>query len=289
MPAKSSTMYTLNCSGRLLKLDNPVVMGIINATPDSFFADSRVSLVEAGVAKAVAMDDAGATFLDIGGQSTRPGAAKVSPAEEADRVLPLIAAVKAALPHCFISVDTFYASVARQAVEAGACMVNDVSGGLADADMLPVVGAMGVPYVCMHMRGTHQNMQQLTEYDDVVTDVLDYFISRIGRCRAAGIKDVVADVGIGFSKTITQNFTLLRHLDTFHVLGVPLLIGVSRKSLIYRSLNIRPEEALNGSTVLHTVALQNGAHILRTHDVKEAVETIELLRMVQQPEPHMAW
>lgn len=289
MPAKSSTMYTLNCSGRLLKLDNPVVMGIINATPDSFFADSRVSLVEAGVAKAVAMDDAGATFLDIGGQSTRPGAAKVSPGEEADRVLPLIAAVKTALPHCFISVDTFYASVARQAVEAGACMVNDVSGGLADADMLPVVGAMGVPYVCMHMRGTPQNMQQLTEYDDVVTDVLDYFISRIGRCRAAGIKDVVADVGIGFSKTITQNFTLLRHLDTFHVLGVPLLIGVSRKSLIYRSLNIRPEEALNGSTVLHTVALQNGAHILRTHDVKEAVETIELLRMVQQPEPHMAW
>jgi dihydropteroate synthase len=167
-------------------------------------------------------------------------------------------------------------------------MVNDVSGGLADADMLPVVGALGVPYVCMHMRGTPQNMQQLTEYDDVVTDVLDYFISRIGRCRAAGIKDVVADVGIGFSKTIAQNFTLLRHLDTFHLLDVPLLIGVSRKSLIYKSLNIRPEEALNGTTVLHTIALQNGAHILRTHDVKEALETIELFRMVRQPEPHMA-
>lgn len=281
MPAKSSTMYTLNCSGRLLKLDIPAVMGILNATPDSFFAGSRVVDPAVGVEKALQMYEQGAALVDVGGQSTRPGAEKVSAGEEADRVLPLIAGIKAAQPDALISIDTFYASVARQAVEAGASMVNDVSGGQADADMLPTVGSLGVPYVCMHMRGTPQNMQQLTDYDDVVTELLDFFITRIARCRAAGIKDVIADVGIGFSKTQAQNFTLIKHLDTFEVLGVPLLIGVSRKSVVYKSLDISPEEALNGSTVLHTIALQKGAHLVRTHDVKEAVEAIELLRLVE--------
>jgi dihydropteroate synthase len=213
----------------------------------------------------------------LGGQSTRPGAERISAEEELGRVLPAVEAVADRFPEAIISVDTFYSKVAFGAVEAGATMVNDVSGGLLDPEMLSTVAALGVPYVCMHMKGEPQTMQQNPVYEDVSLEVLDFFIRRIAECRAAGIKDVIADQGFGFGKTIQHNFSLLKKFDVFKLLGVPILMGISRKSTIYKTLGISAEEALNGTTVLHTIGLQKGANILRVHDVKEAVEAVKLL------------
>ena len=275
-------MFTLNCNGRLLIIDKPAVMGIINTTPDSFFAGSRKSGTDAALEQAATMLRDGATILDIGGQSTRPGSELISEREESDRVLPVIEAIAKAFPEAFISVDTFYAAVAQQSIATGAAIVNDVSGGTMDDKMLETVGALRVPYICMHIKGTPQTMQQYAKYEDVVKDVLDYFIQKLSECKAAGIHDVIVDPGFGFAKNSTHNFQLLKHLPAFSILEKLLLVGLSRKGTIQRTLNIPAAEALNGTTVLNTIALLNRAHILRLHDVKEAMEAIKLVEAYEK-------
>lgn len=270
-------VYTLNCKGKLICLDKPVVMGIINCTPDSFYADSRVLDIDAIVHKAIAMIQAGASILDLGGQSTRPGSTYISADKEMERVLPAIDAVHKALPEAIISVDTFYASVAGNAIRAGASIVNDISGGQYDNAMLQTVAAEKVPYICMHIKGTPQTMQAHTDYEDMMTEITDYFLKRLALCTAAGITDLIVDPGFGFAKNSEQNFYLLNQLAALSILDRPILVGLSRKSFIYKTLKVSAEAALNGSTVLHTMALLNGANILRVHDVGEAVETIHLV------------
>jgi dihydropteroate synthase len=273
------TKKTLNCRGRLVDLAQPVVMGILNITPDSFFANSRVSL-DNTISTAERMLQDGATFLDIGGYSTRPGAAEVSPAEEADRVLPVIEAIRSRFPDTLISIDTFRASVARQAVEAGAALVNDVAGGTLDPAMFGTVADLGVPYILMHMRGTPQTMQSMATYSNVTNEVIDELAIRVAELRGLGQKDIILDPGFGFAKTPVQNFDLLSHLDNFRLFDEPLLIGLSRKTTIWKTLKIRADEALNGTTVLNTVALLKGASILRVHDVREAAEAIKLTQQL---------
>lgn len=256
-------------------------MGIINTTPDSFFAGSRRQTIDTALQQAETMLQDGATLLDLGGQSTGPGKPQAGAAAEAERVLPVIAAIHQRFPEAYLSIDTYHAAIARQAVEAGAAIVNDISGGLADPDMLSAVGQLRVPFICMHMKGTPETMQQLAQYEHVTREVIDYFITRVEQCRLAGIHDVIVDPGFGFAKTITHNFQLLKELPLFTILDKPILLGISRKSTIYKTLGITPEQALNGTTVLHTVGLQNGADIIRAHDVKEAVEAIRLLAHLQ--------
>lgn len=271
-------MFTLNCSGRMLVVDNPVVMGILNVTPDSFFDQSRVT-AESVVEQAGRMLEQGAGILDIGGQSTRPGSVRVSASEETDRVAPVIEAIRKAFPDAILSIDTYHAAVAAAAVRAGAGIVNDISSGDMDPEMLTTVGALNVPYIAMHMQGTPDTMQQHPVYEDVTREVLDYFIQKMEACRVAGIHDIILDPGIGFGKTAAHNFELVRNLRVFAELGNPLLLGVSRKGFIYRGLGISAAEALNGTTVLNTIGLMNGAMILRVHDVKEAVEAVRLYEM----------
>jgi dihydropteroate synthase len=277
-------MYTLNCKGKVLLIDQPIVMGIINATPDSFYSSSRKQSLEAVVNQAKNMLASGATMLDIGGQSTRPGSVKIDEQVEADRVVPAISAIHSQFPEAIISVDTFYASVAKAAVKAGASIVNDISGGVMDEAMLPTVGSLGVPFICTHMKGEPATMHQNPQYEDVTREVLDFFIERLAACKKAGIVDVIVDPGFGFGKTISHNFTLLHNLSFFNIVDKPLLLGISRKGTIYKTLGITAEEALNGTTVLHTIGLMNGASILRVHDVKEAVEAIKLVACTQKKE-----
>lgn len=269
-------MFTLSNHQRVLTVDKPLVMGILNITPDSFYKGSRVQVLDDIWQRASDMVKAGATLLDVGGQSTRPGSEQISPEEEAGRVLPALELLQKEIPDTFISVDTFYASVARQAVEAGAFMVNDISAGSADNKMLSTVGNLKVPYVLMHSRGTPATMQSMTTYSNVTREVIDFLAFKISECKAHGICDIVVDPGLGFAKTIPQNFQLLRELELFRELNAPLLIGLSRKSFIYKTLHTSPEMALNGSTFLHAFALQKGASILRVHDVQEAAEAIRL-------------
>ena len=269
-------MYTLNCKGRLLKVDKPVIMGILNATPDSFFPGSRLDSVDAALFKAEQMIREGAKILDIGGQSTRPQSAYLEADEEAGRVIPVIEAVNRRFPDQIISVDTFYGKVAREAVAAGACIVNDVSAGNLDEDLFPAVSQLQVPYVLMHMPGTPQTMQQHAVYKNVTLEVFDFLNFKIQQLTAAGIKDIIIDPGFGFGKTFRHNFQLLHNLSYFLQLEKPVLIGLSRKATIYKTLEVSAEEALNGTTVANTFALINGASILRVHDVKEAFEVIKL-------------
>lgn len=270
-------MFTLNAKGKLLAVNRPLVMGIINRAPDSFYGGSRFPDDAEFLAQAEKMIEDGADWLDIGGQSTRPGADLIGEEQELSRVVGAIHLLHNRWPQVPLSVDTWYARVAKEAVAAGASIVNDVSGGRLDPEMLPTVGALKVPYVCMHMKGTPATMHQDALYEDVVKEVLDYFIRRIEDCRLAGIHDTIIDPGWGFAKNRAQNWQLLRHLSLFRMTGRPILLGVSRKSTIYRTLGITPEEALNGTTVLHTLGLLNGADILRVHDPKEAREAITLL------------
>jgi dihydropteroate synthase len=272
-------MFTLNCNGRLLVINKPVVMGILNSTPDSFYTASRLQTEDAILKQAAGMLKEGATILDIGGQSTRPGSGRITAEEEAARVLPAIELVHKSFPEAFISVDTFYAAVAEQAVAAGACIVNDISGATMDEDMLSTVGKLNVPYICMHMKGRPETMQHDPVYENVTREVLDFFIQQTEQCRQQGINDVIVDPGFGFGKTIAHNFQLLRELNVFKMLEKPILAGLSRKGTIYKTLHITAEEALNGTTVLNTIALLNGANILRVHDVKEAVEAITLIEV----------
>ena len=270
-------MFTLNCKGRLLVLDKPIVMGIINVTPDSFYASSRKQNISDLVTQAEQMINDGATILDIGGQSTRPGSAILSEDEELNRVVPAISAISEKFPQTILSVDTYYAKVADEAVAAGASMVNDISGGTFDKKMISVVAGLGVPYVLMHIKGTAATMHEPTVYDDLLRELLDFFITRTDTLKKAGIKDIIVDPGFGFSKSIAQNFELLGKLEMFQILNLPLLTGLSRKSTIYKTLDITADEALNGTTVLNTICLMKGAGILRVHDVKEAKQAIELV------------
>ncbi|QJD80592.1 dihydropteroate synthase [Spirosoma rhododendri] len=278
------TKKTLNCRGRLVALDTPVVMGILNVTPDSFYAGSRVMdpahTTDLVLERAGQMLAEGATFLDLGGYSTRPGAADISPAEEADRLLPAIEAIRQHYPDALLSIDTFRASVARQAIAAGAHLINDVSGGTLDPTMFDTVAALRVPYVLMHMRGTPQTMQSRATYTNVATEVIDELATQLVRLRTLGVADILLDPGFGFAKTPAHNFELLNNLDAFRLFDEPLLVGLSRKTTIWKTLGITAEEALNGTTVLNTVALQKGASILRVHDVREAAEAIKLTQQL---------
>lgn len=266
-------MFTLNCRGNLLALDTPLVMGIINATPDSFY---KGNINEDMLALAQTMIADGAAILDIGGQSTRPGSERISETEELQRVLSVIEAIKANFPKTILSIDTYSSKVAAAAVAAGAAIVNDISAGNMDDAMLSTVASLNVPYICMHMQGTPETMQQQAHYDDVATTVLDFFIAKIAACTKAGIKDVIIDPGFGFGKSITHNFSLLKKMEILQVLHKPVLAGLSRKSTIYKTLHTDAAHALNGTTVLNTIALMHGASILRVHDVKEAMEAISL-------------
>jgi dihydropteroate synthase len=277
-------MFTLNCKGRLLVIDNPIVMGIINVTPDSFYTASQTQSADAGLRQAAIMLKEGAAILDIGGQSTRPGSIRISANEETDRVSPVIEIIHKNFPDAFISVDTYYASVAQHAVAADACMVNDISGGSMDENMLQTVGKLNVPYICMHVQGTPETMQKNPSYENVTREVLDFFIQQTEKCRQYGIHDVIIDPGFGFGKTAKHNFQLLRELSVFKMLNKPILAGLSRKATIYKTLKISAEESLNGTTVLNTIALLNGANILRVHDVREAAETVELVEAFSSSE-----
>ena len=274
-------MFTLNCKGTLISLEQPVVMGIINATPDSFYGGSRAATQSSALEKANTMIQEGAFILDIGGQSTRPGSIQIGGNEEMDRVVPVIEAVKKAFPSTLISVDTYHPTVAIAAIHAGADIVNDISGGRFEDNMLSTVASLNVPYICMHSRGTIETMHEKPSSNNIITELLDYFIERINACNQAGIKDIIIDPGFGFGKTIEDNFALIKEMEALQILRKPLLLGVSRKSSIYQTLRITPEESLNGTTVLNTVGLMNKAMILRVHDVKEAVQAIQLYQHIQ--------
>ncbi|MGV3502304.1 MAG: dihydropteroate synthase [Adhaeribacter sp.] len=253
-------------------------MGILNVTPDSFYEHSRIRGTETLLRRAEAMLQEGADILDIGGYSSRPDAQHIPQEEEHIRVIPAIRALRQAFPDCLISVDTFRASIAEQAVAAGAHIINDISGGQLDGMMFETVGRLQVPYILMHMRGTPQTMQQLTEYEDIMAEMVRYFERQIVQLQAAGVKDIILDPGFGFAKTIDQNFEVLQRLADLKVLGLPILAGLSRKSMTYKTLDIPATEALPGTIVLNTIALMHGAGILRVHDVKEAVQTIKLFK-----------
>lgn len=272
-------MLSINCKGRLLSFEQPVVMGIINTTPDSFYRDSRHAVTDEVCRTAERMLQEGAGILDVGGQSTRPGSERVSAAEEMERVIPAIAAIHRQFPEAIISVDTFYASVAEQAVAAGASIVNDVSGGSIDEAMFATVGKLNVPYVLMHMQGDPQTMQTNPVYHNVVLEVFDYLHFKLAELHKLGIKDVILDPGFGFGKTTAHNFQLLKELSFFQQLHSPLLIGLSRKGMVHKTLQVTAEDSLNGTTVLNTFALLNGAHLLRVHDVKEAVQAVKLMQV----------
>ena len=279
MKAKDSFFQvksTLNIDGNLFDLSEPKVMGILNVTPDSFYEGSRIEGADRATEKARQMLNEGVDILDIGGYSTRPGALDISIEEEKQRVVIAIEAIIKEFPNAIISVDTFRAEVATAAVNAGAQIINDVSGGNLDNMMFQTVANLGVPYILMHMRGTPQTMKSMAKYENVVIEVYQELQQKIVRLRELGIQDIILDPGFGFAKTIAQNYELLKNLSYFELLGMPILAGISRKSMIYKTLHIDAKEALNGTTALNMVALQNGAKILRVHDVKEAIECVRL-------------
>lgn len=276
-----TSKITLQSKGKLFLLDEPKVMGILNLTPDSFFEGSRVKLEEAAlVQKATQMVEDGVDIFDIGGYSTRPGASEVSEDEECQRTVWAVSLIKEKFPEKWISIDTFRAKVAKEAVHAGADIVNDIAAGELDSAMIPTVGLLKVPYIAMHMRGNPQTMQNLTAYEDILKEMLLFFHKKNQECVAAGIRDVILDPGFGFAKTLEQNYWILKNLSYFKNISRPILVGLSRKSMIYKKLGVNAENSLNGTTALHMVSLINGAQVLRVHDVLEARQTIELYKQV---------
>jgi dihydropteroate synthase len=267
---------TLNCKGKLLDLSTPVVMGVLNITPDSFFDGGKYDSEFRILKQAEKMINEGAMILDIGGMSSRPGAQIIDYQEELQRVLPAIEVIIKSFPDTILSIDTLSSKVAKEAVAYGASIVNDISAGSLDGEMFGAVAALGVPYILMHMKGKPQDMQEKPSYEDVVLEVLDFFIAKIEILKKLGINDIIIDPGFGFGKEIDDNFRLLKSLTAFNILGYPILAGVSRKSFIYKTLNISAKEALTGTIALNMVALEQGAKILRVHDVKEAQETIKI-------------
>lgn len=272
---------TLNAGGKLIDLSIPKVMGIINVTPDSFFAGSRKPATSDAVFMAEKMLSEGADFLDIGAYSSRPGAEDISAEEEIDRLLPVVEVIKKAFPEAVLSVDTFRASVAEAAIKAGAHIINDISGGNLDENMFATVARLQVPYILMHLKGTPQNMIEHAQYEDIFAEVFDYFAEKVYRLKQLHVHDVILDPGFGFAKTRRQSFELLQKMKGFELLNLPILTGISRKGMIYKTLGRTAETALNGTTVLNTMALLNGASILRVHDVKEAVEAVKLFEAYQ--------
>ncbi len=267
---------TINAGGQRIDLSNPKVMGIINLTPDSFFAGSRKQSVEAAVARAGEMLAEGATFIDLGAYSSRPGADDISMQEETDRLLPVVAAIASAHPEAILSVDTFRSKVAETAIKAGAHIINDISGGQLDDAMFATVARLQIPYILMHIKGNPRTMNKIAEYDDVFTEVYDYFGEKYHQLKMLGVHDVIIDPGFGFAKKREHSYALMRRLQDFNLLQLPLLAGVSRKTMIYGLLGVKAEEALNGTTALNTMALTKGANILRVHDVKDAIEAVKI-------------
>ena len=267
---------TLNCNGKLIDLNTPKVMGVLNVTPDSFFDGGKFKNDKSFLSQAEKLIGEGADFIDIGAYSSRPGADFVSEKEEINRLIPIVNLIHNSFPETPISIDSFRSEVIKKSIQAGGAIVNDISAGQLDPMMFETVGKLGVPYIMMHMKGTPQTMQQMTTYSDLIKDIYYYFSERINLAKKHQINDLIIDLGFGFSKTLEQNFKLLNSLDFYTNLNLPLLVGVSRKSMIYKTLDTNPENALNGTSALNMVALNKGAKILRVHDVKEAIECIKL-------------
>lgn len=272
---------TINCKGQLIDILQPKVMGILNVTPDSFFDGGHYKNASDILNQVERMHDEGAAFIDVGGYSSRPGADFVSESEEINRVVPVVELILKHFPKILISIDTFRSQVAKKTVEVGAALINDISAGKLDEQMIETVGKLGVPYIMMHMRGNPKTMQQDTDYDDLLKDIISYFGERIAEAHKAKINDIIIDPGFGFAKTLEQNYKLLNHLDLLKLIDKPILAGISRKSMIYNTLNTSSKEALNGTTALHMIALENGASILRVHDVKEAMECLTLYNQLK--------
>lgn len=270
-------MKSINCKGTLIDLSKTKVMGILNVTPDSFYDGGSYSNEKQILLQTEKMLNEGATFIDVGAYSSRPDAENISEAEELKRILPVIESILNRFPNALLSVDTFRSRVAEETTNAGAALINDISAGLLDPEMLKTIARLKVPYIMMHMKGTPQTMKSLAHYEDILKEVLFYLSERVAAARKLGINDLIIDPGFGFAKSIAQNFELVSKAENLQITGLPILIGISRKSMIYKTLDIDPSEALNGTTVLNTIAVQKGASILRVHDVKEAVETVKLL------------
>lgn len=276
------TNLTLNCGGNLVDLSTPKVMGIVNITPDSFFANSRATNEKILIEQVGKQLKEGATFIDLGAMSTRPGSSEISEHEECERLLPALKSVVKEFPHAIISIDTYRSEIAKKAIDQGAHLINDISGGKFDAKMLPTIGALKIPYIMMHTLDKPEVMQQNPTYTDVVGEIIQFFSSQLQTLHQLGVKDIILDPGFGFGKTLTHNYTILKHFNEFNLLHCPLLAGVSRKGMIWKLLETTPEDALNGTTVAHTIALQNGASILRVHDVKPAMEAIKIVDFYQK-------
>ncbi|SFE76197.1 Dihydropteroate synthase [Thermophagus xiamenensis] len=275
--------FTINCRGKLIDLSKPVVMGILNLTPDSFYSGSRITTLDDSVQRVEEIISEGGVIVDIGAYSSRPGANDVSEQEEGRRLWPILDAIRKRWPDIIISVDTFRSTIAQKAVaEYEVDIINDISAGMMDAAMFETIARLNVPYILMHMKGTPQNMQKHPQYEDVTGEVLLFLSEKVNQLRALGVADIIIDPGFGFGKTLEHNYQLLRDLQQFRMFELPLLVGVSRKSMIYNALNSKPEEALNGTTVLHAWALTKGANILRVHDVKEAVECVKLVSKIME-------
>lgn len=273
---------TINCRGNLIDLSSPKVMGILNITPDSFYSASRYIVNDTLLKTTEQMLKDGATFIDVGGYSSKPGAVDISEAEELKRILPVISLLIAEFPEIIISVDTFRSKIAQVSIEAGAALVNDISGGHLDINMIPTIGKLQVPYIMMHMRGTPQTMASMTDYKDLVLEINKYFSEQIQKCKEHQVMDIIIDPGFGFAKTKAQNFELLNKLELLQIVDRPVLAGLSRKSMIYKTLNIDALSALNGTTSLNTIALMKNASILRVHDVKEAMECVSLFNQLRK-------
>ena len=271
---------TINCNGALIDLSTPRVMGVLNVTPDSFYDGGKYTKDTPILKRVESILEQGATFIDLGAYSSRPGAEVVSTEEEIRRSVPITQLIVKHFPEAIISVDTFRAEVAKQNIESGASIINDISGGLLDPDMLSTVGKLQVPYILMHMKGNPKNMQEQSHYRNMIKELLYYFSERVAEARAHKINDIIVDPGFGFSKSLEQNFELMAKLDIFHIINLPIFVGISRKSMIYKLLGTQPKDALNGTTSLNTLALSKGAHILRVHDVKEAVECVKIHQMI---------
>lgn len=275
---------TINCKGTLIDLKKPKVMGVLNITPDSFYDGGKYKDEASILKQAEKLLDEGATFVDLGAYSSRPGATDVSEKEELKRILPVVDLLISNFPDIYLSIDTFRSEVARRCLENGAAMINDISAGNMDPNMMQTISDFKVPYIMMHMKGNPQNMSKQTNYSKLLEDVLYYFSEKVALAKSFGINDIILDPGFGFAKTPSQSFSLLHHLNLFKTFGLPILVGLSRKSMIYKTLGINPSQALNGTTALNSFALSKGANILRVHDVKEAVECIELMQAVNQIE-----
>ncbi len=272
---------TINCKGNLIDLHTPKVMGILNITPDSFFDGGKYDSLDKIALQVEKMLDEGATFIDVGAYSSRPGAKHISEEEESQRIVPIVQFLVKEFPNILLSIDTFRSNVARQCIENGACIINDISCGEMDDKMFQTVAELQVPYIAMHMQGTPQKMQQNPTYKNVTQDILYYFSKKIAELHQLGLNDIIIDIGFGFGKTLDHNYHLLNELELFSSLDKPILVGVSRKSMFYKFLNTTPQEVLNATTVAHTVALQKGASILRVHDVKPAMEAIQIVEKLK--------